>query len=95
MRGFTVAPDELRSTASVIGYAVEVTEPVHDVSVSSHLGHAGLADAVARFMQAMTGGWMQNVAETEGLASTLTACAALYEDADGGSVADIGRADVF
>lgn len=86
---------ELRSAASVIGYAVEITEPETATATSANVGDGDLADALSGFMQALTGGWMQRVSETEGVAQTLSASAALYETADDDGTRDVCRADDF
>lgn len=95
MRGWTVDPEGLRAAGSVVRYAVQITEPETATAATGNVGEPELASALGRFMQAVAGGWMQRVSESEAVAQTLNASAALYEAADGEGVRDVGRADDF
>lgn len=89
MRTFEVDTDALRRAASVISHAVNTTEPVVATAPTSNLGNAELETALAEFMQALTGGWMERVAATEAVVDTLTASAGLYETANDKGVEDL------
>ena len=88
-------PEGLRSAGSVVRYAVQITEPETATAATGNVGDAELVSALATFMQALTGGWMQRVSQTECVAQTLNASAAMYESADDEGVRDMRRADDF
>ncbi|MDQ1129709.1 hypothetical protein [Microbacterium sp. SORGH_AS_0888] len=95
MTRWAVDPEKLRTAASVVGYAVEITEPETATAATENVGDAELASALSAFMQALTGGWMQRVSESEAVSRTLAASAALYDGADSDGVRDVCRADDF
>lgn len=93
--GWAVDPEGLRSAASVVARAVDVTEGETTTAATAHVGDAGLASVLSTFMEAFPGGWMQRVSQTEGVAQTLTASAALYEAADDEGMQDVCQAEDF
>lgn len=95
MSGWAVDPEGLRSAASVVRYAVQITEPETATLATGSIGNAELAAALSAFMQALAGGWMQRVSATEGVSQTFAASATLYEVADEEGVRDVRRADGF
>lgn len=95
MNGWSVDPEGLRFAASVVRYAIQITEPETATAATARVGDAELAAALSAFMQALTGGWMQRVSATEGVCQTLAASATMYETADDEGVRDVRQADHF
>ena len=93
--GWAVDPEGLRSAASVVGDAVQITEGETSTAATGNAGDAGLVSALSAFMDALAGGWMQRVSEAEGVAQTLATSAGLYEAADDEGVQDMRRAGEF
>ena len=93
--GWAVDPEGLRSAASVVGDAVQITEGETATAATQNVGDTLLVSALSAFMETLTGGWMQRVSETEGVAQTLTTSAGLYEAADNEGVQDMRRAGEF
>lgn len=93
--GWAVHTEGLRAAASVFLHAADITEGEITTAAADDIGDPALVAALTAFMNALAGGWMQRVSQTEGVAQTLTASAALYEAADDGGVQDVCRADDF
>ncbi|WP_295823002.1 hypothetical protein [uncultured Microbacterium sp.] len=56
MNEWSVDPEGLRFAASVVRYAVQITEPETATAATARVGDAELAAALSTFMQALTGG---------------------------------------
>lgn len=82
MREISVDPERLRRTAQVVDVTVQRAESETAVPASRNLGHAELGAAVGDFVQALTGGWTEVVAQSDDVASGLRDSAAMYEMAD-------------
>lgn len=95
MGGWKADPDGLRAAASVFAGVAEANEGETSIAATGNAGDARLVSALSSFMEALIGGWMKRVSQTEGVAQTLTASATLYEAADDDGVQRIGRADHF
>lgn len=82
MRSFTVTPENLRRTASVVDASVHSVETETAVADARRLGHTALTTAVSDLMRAMTGGWAEATVQTDDLASGLRDSADAYERAE-------------
>lgn len=90
-----VDPEGLRAAASVFAGVAESNEGETTIAATGDVGDARLVSALSSFMEALIGGWMQRVSQTEGVAQTLTASATLYEASDDDGVHDMERAEHF
>lgn len=82
MRELSVDPERLRRTAQVVDATVRRAESETTVPDSRDLGHTELGAVVGDFVQALTGGWTEAVAQADDVASGLRDSADIYERAD-------------